>query len=53
MKIAALTLLLVLLAGWGYAQTVKGMVRDTAGKAVPYATVSLKNSANNAIIAYT
>src|SRR5882757_2283117 len=53
MKVVALTLLLIVFTGWGYAQTVKGTVKDTAGKAVPYATVSLKNSASNAIVAYT
>ena len=53
MKIAAVTLLLVVWAARGYTQTVKGTVKDTAGKAIPYATVSLKNSASNAVIAYT
>ena len=53
MKMAAVTLLLVVWATRGYTQTVKGTVKDTAGKAIPYATVSLKNSASNAIIAYT
>ncbi|MCR8556383.1 carboxypeptidase-like regulatory domain-containing protein [Mucilaginibacter sp. BJC16-A38] len=52
-RAAGLTLLCVLLAAWGYAQTVKGTVKDSTGKAVPYATISLKNSAGNAIVAYT
>ncbi len=53
MKVAGLVLLCVLFAAWGYAQTVKGTVKDTTAKAVPYATISLKNSAGNAIVAYT
>jgi hypothetical protein len=53
MKGAGLTFLLVLLAAYGYAQMVKGMVKDTAGKAVPYATITLKNSVSNTIITYT
>jgi hypothetical protein len=52
-KFILLMLIGVILASLGHAQTVKGTVKDTTGKAVPYATVSLKNSANNAIVAYT
>ncbi|HTD97783.1 MAG TPA: carboxypeptidase-like regulatory domain-containing protein [Mucilaginibacter sp.] len=52
-RVAILTLSFVLFAAWGYAQTVKGTVKDSTGKAVPYATVSLKNSAGNTIVAYT
>jgi len=32
---------------------VHGTVKDSTGKAVPFATVSLKNKASNAIVAYT
>jgi len=32
---------------------IHGMVKDSMGKAVPFATVNLKNRASNAIIAYT
>src|ERR1700733_422707 len=53
MRAAGLTLLCILFAAWGYAQTVKGTVKDSTGKAVPYATISLKNGASNAIVAYT
>lgn len=53
MKVIALTLLLVVLAAGVHAQTLTGTVKDSAGKAVPFATISLKNSAGNAIIAYT
>jgi hypothetical protein len=35
------------------AQTVKGRVKDTAGKAVPYATISLKQRTGEAIVGYT
>ena len=52
-RAAGLMLLCILFVAWGYAQTVKGTVKDTTGKAVPYATVSLKNSTGNAIVAYT
>jgi len=50
-RAAGFTLLCVLFAALGYAQTVRGTVKDSTGKAVPYATVSLK-SAGNAIVAY-
>jgi len=46
-------LLSVLFIAHGYAQTVKGTVKDTTGKPLPYATVSLKNKGSNAIVAYT
>ncbi len=52
-RVLALVLLCTLSATAGYTQTVKGTVKDTTGKAVPYATVSLKKSTGNAIIAYT
>jgi hypothetical protein len=32
---------------------IHGMVKDSTGKAVPYATVNLKNKSGNAIVAYT
>lgn len=46
-------LLCILFATTGHAQTIRGTIKDTAGQAVPFATVSLKNSLNNAIITYT
>ena len=52
MRILALMLVCTLSAAGSYAQTVKGTVSDTTGKAVSYATVSLKNSAAG-IVAYT
>jgi hypothetical protein len=36
----------------GFAQTIKGTVKDSAGKAVPYASINLRNSVNNRIIGY-
>jgi hypothetical protein len=53
LRVAILALSFVLFAAWGYAQTVKGTVKDSTGKAVPYATVSLKNSIGNTIVAYS
>ncbi|MES2277110.1 MAG: carboxypeptidase-like regulatory domain-containing protein [Bacteroidota bacterium] len=50
-RIIGLTLGGILWVVCSYAQTVRGTVKDTAGKAVSYATVSLKNS--NAMVAYT
>ncbi|WPU91880.1 TonB-dependent receptor [Mucilaginibacter sabulilitoris] len=52
-KVLALMLLCTLSVAAGYAQKVKGMVKDTTGRAVPYATVNLKKSTGNAIVAYT
>ncbi|MBS1500518.1 MAG: carboxypeptidase regulatory-like domain-containing protein [Bacteroidetes bacterium] len=34
-------------------QNIHGTVKDSTGKAVPFATVNLKNKASNAIVAYT
>ncbi len=36
-----------------FGQTIKGMVKDSTGNAVPYASVNLKSSVSNSIIAYT
>ncbi len=51
MRQLLLVLAAVLFAVAGFGQTIKGTVKDTAGKAVPYATVSLKRGAT--IVAYT
>jgi len=53
LKVAMLALLCVLFAASGYSQTVKGTVKDSIGRAVPYATISLKKSAAGTIVAYT
>jgi hypothetical protein len=52
-KILTLGLLCTLSVAASNAQTVKGTVKDTAGKAVPYATVTLKNNTSNAVVTYT
>ncbi|MBS1525835.1 MAG: carboxypeptidase regulatory-like domain-containing protein [Bacteroidetes bacterium] len=50
---------ILLLCGMGlstlcFAQgNIHGTVKDSTGKAVPFATVNLKNKANNSIVAYT
>ena len=36
----------------GFSQTIKGTVKDSAGKAVPYASVNLRNSVSKRIIGY-
>ena len=37
----------------GFGQSIKGTVKDSSGKPVPYATINLKNAATNNIINYT
>lgn len=51
-KVLALMFLGTVFAATGYAQTVKGTVSDTTGKAISYAAVSLKNGSAS-IVAYT
>ena len=51
-KVAGLLVIALLLSMAGFAQTIRGTVRDSASKAVPYATINLKNSVNNRIIGY-
>jgi hypothetical protein len=36
-----------------FGQSIKGTVKDSTGKAVPYASINLKNTATNGIISYT
>ena len=43
----------VLSGAAGFAQTIKGTVRDSTGHPVPYASVNLRNKSLDAIIAYT
>jgi hypothetical protein len=47
-----LSVFAVLLSLGGFAQSIRGTVKDIAGKAVPYATINLRNSVNNSIIGY-
>ena len=51
-KIWGLLGIALLLSIAGIAQNIRGTVKDTAGKAVPYASINLKNSVNNRIIGY-
>jgi hypothetical protein len=56
MSIKTLVVLLalsVLFSGWGFAQSIKGTVKDSMGRAVPFASVNLKNTVTHIIIAYT
>lgn len=52
-RLAGLVMMAVLFTVSAFAQTIKGTVIDTTGKAITYATVSLKNGNNNTIITYT
>ena len=51
-KVMGLLVIALLLSIAGFTQTIRGTVGDSAGKAVPYATINLKNSVNNRIIGY-
>lgn len=52
-KCTGLLVIAILTSGWGFAQNIKGTVRDSTGKSVPYASVNLKNTATQVIISYT
>ena len=52
MKHLALPMIALLVSIASFAQTIRGTVRDTAGKAVPYASVNLRDAENHRIIAY-
>jgi hypothetical protein len=47
-----LLLITSLLSSAGFAQKIKGTVRDSTGKAVPFASINLRNSVGNTIIGY-
>lgn len=51
-RFAGLLVIALLLSVAVFGQTIKGMVKDSTGSAVPYASVNLKNSESNSIIAY-
>ena len=54
MRFLILLLCGLLLSALCFAQgNIHGTVKDSTGKAVPFATVNLKNKASNAIVAYT
>jgi len=52
MKILILSFIGSLLSIAGFAQSIKGTIKDSAGKAVPYASINLKNSVTNRIVGY-
>jgi hypothetical protein len=51
-KVPCLVVIALLLSMAGFAQTIRGTVTDTTGKAVPYASVNLRNSLNNRIVGF-
>jgi len=51
-KVVNLPVIGLLLSIAGFAQNITGTVKDSTGKAIPYASVNLRNSANNGIIGY-
>jgi len=52
-RLTGLLVMGMLLPAAVFGQTIKGTVKDSTGSAVPYASVNLKSSVNNSIIAYT
>jgi len=50
---AGLLVIALLFSAPGFGQSIKGTVKDSTGKAVPYASINLKNNATNGIISYT
>ncbi len=53
LKTLALLTIALFLSITGSSQNVKGAVKDSAGKAVPFASINLKNSLTHSIIGYT
>jgi hypothetical protein len=53
MRYAGLLVIALLFSAASFAQNIRGTVTDSTGKAVPFASVNLKNSATNGIINYT
>ncbi|WP_121809511.1 carboxypeptidase-like regulatory domain-containing protein [Mucilaginibacter kameinonensis] len=51
-KAVLLPVVALLFSAPGFGQSIKGIVKDSTGKVVSYATVNLKNSTNNGIITY-
>ncbi|MDB4901227.1 MAG: hypothetical protein JWQ63_508 [Mucilaginibacter sp.] len=52
-KFSGLFILITLFCSTCFAQNIHGAVTDSLGKAIPYATISLKNSSTNLVVAYT
>jgi len=51
-KVLSLSVIGLLLYLAGFGQTVRGTVKDSSGKAIPYASVNLRNTVTNRIIGY-
>jgi hypothetical protein len=51
-KFAGILVLSMLFSVWSFAQSISGTVTDSAGRAIPYSNINLKNS-GSLIIAYT
>jgi Carboxypeptidase regulatory-like domain len=51
-KVFGLPVIALLFSIAGFAQTIRGTVRDSIGKGVPYASVNLRNSVSNRIVGY-
>src|SRR5437867_4282482 len=51
-QVLGLSLIALLLSMAGLAQSIRGSVTDSTGKAIPSASVNLINSVNNRIIGY-
>ncbi len=51
-KVPGFLVVALLLSMAGFGQTIRGTVTDSAGKAVPYASVNLKNAVNNRIVGF-
>ncbi|MBS1606765.1 MAG: carboxypeptidase regulatory-like domain-containing protein, partial [Bacteroidetes bacterium] len=51
-RVMGLAVVALLVSNTAIAQMIRGTVRDSAGRAVPFATINLKRSGNNSVIAY-
>ena len=51
-KVVGLQVIGGLLSIAGFAQTIRGTIKDSTGKVIPYATINLKNPVANRIIGY-
>jgi hypothetical protein len=52
-KSAWLLAIALLFSALCFGQSIKGTVKDSTGKAVPYASINLKNTTTNGIVSYT
>jgi hypothetical protein len=52
-KHVQLLVIALLFSAPGFGQSIKGIVKDSTGHAVPYASVNLKNPTTNRIVSYT